>query len=359
MKVDCKELVKSLEKVYPAVGINILVPEFKCFQFQGNVVTATDGMVRMSGPLLNTFEIPMLIPATPFLQFLRGLEVSEIDVALSKPNTFTVKAGRIKGDFTILTKYTSTEIPLEGDLLEIENIPEFVNALSYCKQSVSKDETLGALCGVHTRENRMYGCDRFNILRVVGKFGGSKVTLPEKLVEILAKNTEDIQDIIYLTNTHFTVALKNDIFISSPVLQGPYPEDPHNPGEELDIEGYFPTEKATQEIFFTEAILDILDRHIIFLKEVDVVNRLTKVFIKENKCYFTSKNVNLGNLEEEVEYKVSTEGVPITFLCDPVSLKKILENSSTFGFEVHGEKGIVYFNTNNYSYIMNISSEEE
>jgi len=359
MKVDCKELVKSLEKVYPAVGINILVPEFRGFQFRGDVVTATDGMIVMSTKLPLDLGVTILIPGTPFLQFLRGLKVSEIEVSLSKPNTFTVKAGKIKSDFTVLTDFVSTEIPLEGDFPEIENVSKFVDALNYCNQSVSRDETLGALCGVHVRENKMYGCDRFNILRVAGKFGGIRATFPAKLVEIFAKNVDKFSDMIYCSGTYFTVVLNDETFISSPVLQGPYPEDPRNPGKELDIEEYFPTDSATQEVFFTQDILDILDRHIVFLKEVDAVDRLTKISIKENKCYFTSKNANLGDLEEEVEYKASSETILITFLCDPVALKKIMENSPTFGFEVHEEKGIIYFNTNNYSYIMNISSEEE
>ncbi|MFA5395570.1 MAG: hypothetical protein WC346_06060 [Methanogenium sp.] len=116
MIVDRKELVKALNRVKPALGINVLVPTFQCFIFQNDRVVATDGtmIIKASCPDLQaTFAIPGL----SFLFLLESLSSDTIELELEDTRVL-IKDKKIVGTFTLAQL---SSIP---QLLVCENMQE-------------------------------------------------------------------------------------------------------------------------------------------------------------------------------------------------------------------------------------------
>ena len=63
MKFDRKEFVEVLEKVCPALGTNVLVPEFRYFQIAGDRIQTTDGVIIMEAAFSKDTGLNCSIPS--------------------------------------------------------------------------------------------------------------------------------------------------------------------------------------------------------------------------------------------------------------------------------------------------------
>jgi DNA polymerase III sliding clamp (beta) subunit (PCNA family) len=147
MKVNRKQLVESLELVYPAVGISAFVPEFQNFRFYNNKVQTTDGVMKIETVLPDEMNLRCSVPAAPFLHLLKSLDEDEIELSLDK-NELSVITDKIEGTFATapIDKFNLVVIPV-GATHSIYH-ESLIDGFKFCRYGISKDQTLGPLCGV-------------------------------------------------------------------------------------------------------------------------------------------------------------------------------------------------------------------
>lgn len=342
MKVNRKNLVDCLEKVVPALGFNMLVPEFQYLQVNKRLIQATDGALIIESTLPEGSDFGQFaIPGRSFYDLLRGLDKEEVDLIL-KDDKLKVKTNKVEGTFTILNKVNFREIDDPDSLVPTVDIPDFIQGLNFCRFGVSKDETSGPLCGVRINDNLLFSSDRYRISKwILNNNLSFKCSLPVKFIDILFKNKDEIQEMGYSKQNTFVVILCDGTTIVTSVLTGEY----------QDLLQYFPTVGESIEVKLIDDLSDVLERHISFLKNVNETDKEITIKICENKCITTSIDKELGIFKEELEASAGTD-IEIELKVNPIFLRDIIKVCSNFRY--YKELGLILFEAVNLQYLAQI-----
>jgi hypothetical protein len=350
MKMNRKNLVNSLEKVYPVVGVNVLVPEFQCFQFKGKIVQAYDGIMRIHTELPEDTEFECGVPGAPILSLLRSLAEEEVELVQSE-SSILVKAGGLKGSFTIQKSIDVRDIEIPQLVYDDKSkIEDIVEGLNFCRLAVSKDETAGPICGVMINKDTLLSTDRYRIAcwSLGSSFDGLVCILPLKLISIMIKNRHEISAIGYDKESNsFVVLLEDGTRIASSTYEGEY----------RDVLQYFPaTGSPFVEIKFISGLGDVLERHTIFLANVNPIDKEIVLEVCKNKCTVISKNAELGELVEELEITENLNS-NFTFNVNPVFLKDVSGVCSSIKY--FPDTGLTLVEKGSLRYLLQTKSGEE
>ena len=347
MKFNRKNLLACLEKVYPAVGTNVLVPELQCFYIYDDIIQGHNGSQLIRTFFSENTEMRCLIPAKSFLFFLRSLKQEIIELICKGDDQLIVKAKKVKGKFAIskLEKLESLKDRLDrGVSTERDDIDSFIDALNFCKFGVSADETSGPLCGVRVRGDKVYSTDRIRILRALLKknlpLKDVDCSLPVKFVDILQKCKKEIRKLSYVKDTYFTVILEDNTIISTPVLLGDY----------LDLEKFIPAPEGFKSLDFVDDFSEVLDRHINFQSTVDTIDKSIEVSVSATGCVFTTVT-DTDRLEEEVEISLELLSDEVfSFSVNPVFFKDIARKC--FSLKYFTEDNLILFEETDYYFLV-------
>lgn len=347
MKVDRKQFVETLEKVTPALGVNILVPEFQYFQIDGDHVQAFDGVLLVDSVFPVDTKLRCAIPIE-VLGLLSSLDVEQVDLVVVN-NELRVETTKLEGKFSILdTPKLQPLSSIDVDnmlLIGSELITDLVEGLSFCRFGVSSDKTAGPICGVYLDKDLILSTDRYRIVR--WKLDqDSKVTcsLPLKFINLLKRNQNEIFKLGCLGNETFVVILKDGTYASTCLLQGKYP----------NLLQYFPDSTNYRQVEFRKGIVSVIDRHLDLLKDVTPIDRETSVEVKGTTCTLTTKIPEKANLVEDVDVVMGGD-TAMSFLINPTFLKEILGRCLSFKYF---EEGFVLFETDKLSYLLQARNEE-
>lgn len=346
MKVNRKQLVDVLEKVAPALGFNVLVPEFQNFQIDGNRIQTTDGVMLIDTALPVDTELKCAIPGAPFLHLLQSLNDEEVEL-IYKDGTLSVKTNRVKGVFTTstITSLKNIDDLLQEPVVGISgNLSDLIQGFGFCRFGVSEDKTSGPLCGVRIESDSVFGTDRYRIVKWSLKTASSiKCSLPLKFVNVVLKYKDEILSMHYVEDERFIVMLEDGTYIGTAVLAGDYP----------DLLQYFPNASVAsyREVELVDDLTDVLERHISFLKNVNEIDKEITIKICKDKCIVSSIDKELGTLREEL--KVSSEEDPeVEFHVNPVFLKDIMRVCSSFKYYAY--EGLVLFKADELEYLVQV-----
>jgi DNA polymerase III sliding clamp (beta) subunit (PCNA family) len=344
-KIEKADFVKSLDRVSPAIGVNVLVPAFQCFQFGDGFVTATDGVIVIkskceSGGLEST------VPGPQFLSLVKSLGGKTISIEAEGENVIVKSArGAVKGTFATVTRTDLPPIP-ECEMVESEdNFARLVDGLNFCRYSVSKDETTGPRCGVRVEGTKCFSTDKFRIARYnveVDHFG-TPFTVPLKYANVLIKYKKSIRKMGLHKDTHLVVELEDGTILYSSLLGGEY----------RDLNPFFPSEDAEfKSIEFPEALHPVLERHIAFLKDVETMGMVMTVSIVGDKCSFKSVDSELGVLEEELDLSTPVD-VDLVFPINPIFWRDVSLKCSEFKYTGTKENDdeLILFITEDLAYL--------
>lgn len=324
MKVNRKQLVESLELVYPAVGISAFVPEFQNFRFYGDKVQATDGVMKIETTLSKDIDLKCSVPAAPFLHLLRSLDEDEIELSLDK-NELSVITDKIEGTFATapIDKFNPVIIPdkaIHGIYHE-----SLIEGFNFCKYGVSKDQTLGSLCGVKINEKNMFSSDRFRIskwnFQELFYLPGFVCSLPLKFVNTLIKYKDQLKGIWYVKNKMMGALAGKNTQIVTDILTGDYPK----------LDEYFSSLGEYIEIEFSSGLQSVLERHITFLSDVDSIDKEITIRVEKDTCVFATSSKSLGTLTEKLKL-VNPVTTKIEFCISPLLLKDIINQVSSFKY---------------------------
>jgi len=328
MKINRTVFLESLEKVMPAVGVNVLVPEYQCIKIDGKRIQATNGVMLIDCACAQDTGVTCGIPADPFISLLRSLRDDEIELECTD-TCLRVRTNKLKGSFSVLkdVKFLETPHPEESRIIISSNqLSELIEGLVSCSPFVSKDETAGPVCGVYLTGDMLFSSDRYRIAMYTldKEVLAYDCSFPVKLIELLARNKDTISEIYCSSNKEFTFLLKDGTCISSLLFVGEYP----------DLHQYSPDSSSSEfrEIVLGEGTREILERHISFLKEVNSLDKEIEISVKgeTGKCSISSVNSKFGQLTEEVD--LAQPCSETTFLVDPLFLREVLDKKCSLKY---------------------------
>ncbi len=357
MKVNRIALLKSLSTVWPVVGSNQLVPEYQAFTFYrsplGNRVQATDGAMWIDSPLPEGLDdLNVAVKAEPFYELLKGMTDDEIDLVIAGEETkvLKVKAGKIDSEFTTCpSKPAST--PEGMTKVDIPNLAEFIRGLDFCHYGASKDEALGAMCGVFVCGDAMWGCDRFRILRwKMEKSINLTATISTKMIELLNRIQGQIKEINYRPNEgKFTGGTLRISLEGGSELWGCT-----HVGEYRDLTSFLPACDSVVKMEMAADFPAVLDRHLAFQKEVPPVDK-ELVFTVSGEKVVTTSVTKVGlekarRLTEDTSVKNNQRSDMFSFSVNPSLLLDAMGRCWEFSF--FPEASIVLFEGVQFKYLV-------
>jgi len=342
MRINREQLVNVLEKVAPALGSNVLVPEFQYFQIDGDRIQATDGTMIIDATLLENTGLKCAVMGRSFLDLLKGLDKEEIEL-IHKESKVKVKTDKIEGTFAVLDEVKMENISFPS--VRYEEVPleissDLIKGIRFCRWGVSKDEASGALRGVKIKDNLVLSTDRYRITKYeLSNHLPFDCSLPSKFIDVLLRNEDEVSEMKYILGEKFVVRFQDGTIIVTAVLIGEYP----------DVLQYFPT-TPSEEVKFMGGQELAIERHISFLRNVDYLDKNIQVSIQGNKCILTSKDRELGELVEELEVSIERDCVDIKFDVNPIFLRDIIDLCS--GFKYYSVEGLVLFEAGKLKYLV-------
>jgi len=349
MKTDRIGLIKALEKVWPAVGRNALVPKYQSFVFHGNRVQATGGALWIDAPLPEGMALTACVEAEPLFKLLNGMSHQEVDLEVQE-NKLIVSAPKITSEFTI-TDATPAEVPTVEQSVNLDNLEDLARGLEFCQLGVCRDETMGALCGVQIDGNTLWACDRFRILQWNLDAGVNlRCSLPVKFLEQLVKMHTQITAMEYRGDPtqggSLNVQFVDGTTMWGVTLTGEYP----------DLSGFFPSLEQAETIQLDSTFSAAMERHLTFLKDVPAVDKEVVFRIDKKMCETHSQKMTIGMKVERrlVEttplQAVRSEGESFEFRINPVLLKDVM--GLCWEFEYFPGATVVLFRTPKLRYLV-------
>lgn len=343
MKLNREKLLEQLEKAYPAIALNPIVPHYGYFKISKErdglrgSIQAYNGLVLVNVQLVEDIGHDCVVPAESFIKLLRSLEDEEVELIFEEDEV-KIKTNAVKGTFTVLDETSLKTISISGTIISDEQaLQDLMEGLKVCRIYASKDQTSGPMRGVKIDEDKIIATDRYRV--VVWRLDNHipvNCCIPLKFIDIVLKNRDEIKEFLFVEDDNFTAILNDGTQISTMLLKGEYP----------NVLQYFPTSGSFKEIKFTDSIESVsavgisnaIERHVTFLSRVDLIDKEITVQILKGKCITKSKDKELGSLVDEVDI-LSEEDLDIEFLVNPVFLKDIIGACSCFKY--YDESGLI------------------
>ncbi len=343
MKFDRKEFVEVLEKVCPALGTNILVPEFRYFQIAGDRIQTTDGVIIMEAAFSKDTGLNCSIPSE-VLTLLTSLDAKEVNLVV-KDDKLEIKTRKLEGAFAILIPPKFQELKLMGTvdmkLIDPKLVDDVIAGLGFCRFAASKDHASGPRIGIQINRDVLFSTDRFRVLRwnLVGNTH-IECVVPVKFVDLLKKHQSRIARLGCIENKTFVALLNDGTYITTCLLRGEYPK----------LLEYFPEPSAERKhVEFGNNLSTAIDRHLVLLKNVDTCDREILVEIKEGVCTLTSEVPERSNLVEHLDVEMAEVFEEIGFSVNPLFLQEITSRCSNFEYFL---AGLILFETEKFQYVM-------
>ena len=342
MKINRARFVEVLEKVSPALGTNVLVPEFQYFQIDGDHIQASDGVLVIDSVFPTDTGLKCSIPRG-VLSLLLSLSTEEVDLVV-EDSKLGVKTNKLEGEFAVLTppKFQSLSLmETEGmELVDPNLIDDVVEGLGFCRFVASRDMASGPNCGVRISADMIFSTDRYRVMKwnLTGD-AGITCTVPIKFIDLLKKNQSRISKLGCLEDETFVAILDDETYISTCLLKGKYP----------NLLGYFPDPQIDyKQVEFGGSLTLATDRHLLLLKDVNPSDREMVVEIKGGTCTLTSKVPERSNLVERIDVKMGKNS-EMSFSVNPTFLQEISRRCSSFKYF---DNGLILFETNKLQYLM-------
>lgn len=342
MNINRKQFVEVFEKVSPALGTNVLVPELQYFQVEGNHVQASDGVLIIDSMFSVDTGLKCSIPKG-VLSLLVSLDTEEVGLVV-EDGKLGVRTTKLEGEFAVLTppKFQPlSSVEAESmKLIDSKLVDDVVEGLGFCRFVASRDLASGPKCGVQINKDTIFSTDRYRVMKWnLNGDTGIVCSVPIKFIDLLKRNQSRISKLGCIENETLVVILDDGTYTSTCLLKGEYPE----------LLQYFPDPLIDyNQVEFGGSLTLAIDRHLVLLKDVNPSDREMVVEIKEGICTLTSKVPERSNLVEHIDVKMEKDS-GISFSVNPTFLQEISRRCSNFRYY---DNGLILFETDKLQYLM-------
>lgn len=340
MKLNRKSLVEDLKVVYQVVGKDTIIPVFSCFRFCNDKVVASDGFVSVEKKLEMNLEFDILVKADPVVDLLERLPQDEIELEVYKEK-LRVVSENILGDFNLVEADSNLiAVKKEGFPLSGKIDTTLVLAMHKCIPVVSRDSSSAALRGVSVRGKYVYATDKLRIIRIPleNDCGLSGKVFRVEFINLLSALETSLDSVVY-GDDGIAIETSDGISASSVWLEGEY----------RDLGEFFPKREDMVSVEFLTPLSEIVDRHLVFQKDVIDVDKAIEIEIDGNLCNIHTFQQETGELFEEVKIDRKMPA-KTSFIVNPALFKEIL--SSCSGFSYSKDASTVLFSDGTFEFII-------
>jgi len=315
MKVEKAELLDVLLLVKPAIGKGGMEDSLSGFLFSGKSVISYNNQIRIECPFTTDFSC--VISAEELFKLLQGIKESSIDIGLEDHHLF-VNTTTTNAELNIVSEDISvSEFPgfVDYDGLKWEALPEgFIEGISLCLFSVSKDISQGALTCIYVNEDRIFSSDNYRISMYEYEGINASILIPFSSAFELVKF--DVKEFCCADSwLHFRTE-NGAVFTTRLVINTPFP----------DCLPFFSEEERGIRLRIPKEVKEDVDFLSFFAEgEHDINKKITMTF-KKGMITCRGESV-MGWVEKRVSVKY--EKKPISFVINPVFFSQILENTTT------------------------------
>jgi len=325
MKVNRAEFVSRLEKVYPAVGKNRVVPGTQYLQISRGTIWATNGamVIRTQFPADLDFECGVL--GKPLLQLLRSVDCENIEL-IREGRGIHVNAGKVNAVFADYPmNYTAGVVTPDCTCNEADTISGLVKGLDACKFAVSKFATEKALCGVLLDEDILQSTDRQRIVlwSLHTSLTGMRCSIPVMLIDVMNRVKDEISMVGYSASTgRFVVVLHDGTYIDCLTYNGQF----------RDLRNFLPASGSPSvKVSCADQVAGAIERHIAFLADVESHDKRISFRLYKDKCTVASQYTNIEYLEEELKVSCDADS-EVGFDVNPLYLRDVAGLCSDFTY---------------------------
>lgn len=330
-----KSLVETLSRLMPGLAKGDIVEHFSCFNIEGDTIRVTNGRLFMREKLSQNLGFDASVPGKIFYQFLNSVPQEEIEL-IANGGSLTINCGKVEGKLLVKKLETAQKIfdaiqePADS---EWKPLPAgFVLGLKLCKFSCSDDATVPVLTGVFVNGPLMFSCDRYRITKYECEADtGMKSILPVQLIQELEKNSNHIDGYCIKNGMIFFRLWEGKVVLGSGLIEGQYP----------DLNSHFPELNGDEIVELPESLAAALDRQNLIQSDVLELDRGTTVKFDEQKISLYSRNKEVGEVKEEIEFESPSKFKGVEIKVNPLFFRDVLDISRVMSYDAHANTVIV------------------
>ncbi len=199
---------------------------------------------------------------------------------------------------------------------------DFIEGVTLCMYSASKDMTTGVRCCVAVNEDKVYSTDSARISRYIMDSSVKEMLIPARnaaeLVKYPIKKYGKSEGWL-----HFLT--EDNVMFNCRMMVGEYP---------YTIDRFFNKELTIGPFTMPEELLDVMKSAVIMATGDEVVAKMVEMTINEGKITCRSEKER-GWMEKEVEFDYT--GKSLIFYINPVFMSQVLTRATTLSL-VLGEE---------------------
>ena len=327
MIIQKKELLESLKMCMPGIesGSNTLQGADSFIFHNGKIFTYNDNIsvtvpINQEGLLEEGIE--GCVKAEEFFKVISKFPSDEIKFSVSENETWSLKCGKAKAEFTLLDfdfeSRINTITPDKKNWVDLDE--DFVLGIGSCKMSVNKTQ----VSGVYFSENDIVSTDGNQMNAYVMK----KTNLPtfwisDNSASELLKLKKLVAMQIQGPWVHFKA--EDETIFSIKTLQGQYPYK--------TIKNVIDTsdpEKAILHAKFPKELFNAIDRAVSFSMDISEHSAVRLVISKEKIEVSSERNSGKYNEKVSWEEKIDSDFEPFTVYVDAQMMEFVAQRTVEF-----------------------------
>lgn len=320
MKIICKksELLENIQKIEGAVSVKTTLPVLNNFLIESIdknlqlISTDLEITIKCQMSNINIIETGSItIPAKKFIDIVRELPDSDINIDVSDKNMITIKCEKIvykimglpKSEFPPILEPKKEAIKLKINQAVLKNM------IKKTVFSVSLDDTRKILTGIlfiaEGKEIKMVGTDGHRLAfaksSIVEGADNIKIIVPTKILNELTKFLkEDDKDVDILVLENQIIFKFDNLVLISRLIEGQYPS----------------YEQIINKIFDKKIKLSV-DQFAKAVKRVSLLaidkTSAVKFKVTDSKVLVSATAIDVGEAEEEIAAEYKGEEILISF----------------------------------------------
>jgi DNA polymerase III sliding clamp (beta) subunit (PCNA family) len=338
MKVEKENLIDVLSLVKPAIGKKDVLDSLSGFLFTGESVMAYNDQIRIECPFVSDFSC--VVSAEELFRLLQGIKEDSIDISLEDQH-LSIKSSGTEAELSIISDGETVLEPMGFNSkkdLKWESLPEnFIEGMSLCLFSVSKDISQGALTCIYVGEQRIFSSDNYRISMYEHGGISDSVLIPfGAATELVKFNVK-----LYChSDSWFHFKTEEGVIFTTRIVKADFP----------DCLPFFTEVEGGLRLRIPKEAKESVDALIFFAEGEQDIDKKIKVTFNEGAIFCKGES-KLGWVEKKIPIPYKRK--PVSFMINPVFFSQILKNIAS----VTLLKDKALFKSGNFSHILALPAE--
>ena len=327
MIVNRALLLSRLDVCRPGLSRKEIVEETIRFIFTGENICTFNDEIAVIAPYPTDFQGS--VNGEELYKVLAGIKEDEIDLSI-KDDQMLVNSKKTRAGLSTIIgekeRVTSLIEKLQAATIGKgfwRRLPkDFIEGVSLCMFSASKDMTTGVRCCVAVNEDRIYSSDSVRISRFIMEGNAKEMLIPARnAVELVKYPIKKYGK----SNGWLHFLTDDNVMFNCRMMVGEYP---------YTIDRFFDKKPTYGPFTMPIELEEIMKSAVIMATGDEVVAKMVEMTIEKGKITCKSEKER-GWMEKEVDFDYS--GKKLTFYINPIFMSQVLIKATTLGL-IQGEE---------------------